>query len=196
MKPLYLIAFITAVSSTLVHGHPGHEAFDGSHAAGFGHGFLHPLTGLDHVLAMLAVGLWAAQMGGRCLVAIPAAFVGALLLGALIGMSGLALPLIEPGILASVIILGLLIATATRLPLAVSMAIVAVFAICHGYAHAVEMPVSASGFAYGCGFLLATVLLNAAGLGIGLAISRVSGTKRIRWAGFGILAGALLIITT
>ena len=91
-------------------------AHDG-HAAGFLGGILHPLTGADHLLAMLAVGLWAGALGGRAVLALPAAFVGALASGAALGTAGLALPMVEPGILASVIILGALAALALRLPL-------------------------------------------------------------------------------
>ena len=127
-------------------------------AAGFGHGFAHPLGGLDHILAMVAVGIWASQIGGKALRAVPAAFVGVMAVGGVLGVSGVAIPFTEEGIIISVLILGVLIAAAARLPLAVSMGIVGLFAVFHGHAHGAGMPVAASGLAYGMGFTLATAL--------------------------------------
>src|SRR6476469_10071881 len=102
------------------------------------HGLAHPLTSLDHVLAMFAVGLWAAQRGGRAIWFVPLTFVVVMTLGAALGMSGVTVPFVEPGIVLSVIILGVFVAAAVRIPLAVSAGIVGLFAIVHGYAHGAE----------------------------------------------------------
>jgi urease accessory protein len=137
---------------------------------GFWHGLEHPIGGLDHILAMLAVGLWAAQMGGKALWLVPGAFITAMIGSSVMGHFGLPLPGVEQGILASDFILGLLLLFAVRLPLAPIAGIVGVLAIFHGYAHGAEMPATASGLAYGFGFIISTTLLHLAGIGIGLAI--------------------------
>jgi urease accessory protein len=139
---------------------------------GFWHGLEHPISGLDHILAMLAVGLWAAQMGGKALWIVPGAFVTAMVASSVMGHFGLPLPGVEQGILASDVILGLLLLFAARLPLALSAGIVAILAIFHGYAHGAEMPTTASGLAYGFGFIISTTLLHLAGIGIGLGLDR------------------------
>ena len=139
---------------------------------GFWHGLGHPIGGLDHILAMVAVGLWAAQIGGKALWMVPGAFVTAMIGSSVMGHFGLPLPGIEQGILASDFSLGLLLLFAARLPLALSMGIVAIMAIFHGYAHGAEMPETASGLAYGCGFIISTALLHLSGIGMGLAIDR------------------------
>jgi urease accessory protein len=136
-------------------------------AAGFHHGFVHPMFGLDHILAMVAVGLWAAQLGGRALWAVPASFVGVMVTGALLGAKGVTVPFVETGIMVSVLFLGLLILASVRLPLWASMAVVGVFAIFHGHAHGAEMPVTMSGLESGIGFILATTILHASGLVLG-----------------------------
>lgn len=142
--------------------HPGHLT-----GSGFTTGLLHPFTGLDHLLAMIAVGLWAAQRGGRYLVVIPASFVVMMALGAIAGISGIALPLVEPGILGSLLVFGLLVALDARLPLAVGMAVIGSFALFHGYAHAVEMPSQASLAVFGSGMLLGSIILHLVGIGLG-----------------------------
>ena len=139
---------------------------------GFWHGLAHPIGGLDHMLAMVAVGLWAAQIGKKALWLLPSTFVVAMASSSLIGHFGRSLPGIELGILASDFILGLLLLFATRLPLALSMGIVGILAIFHGYAHGAEMPATASGLAYGFGFIVSTALLHLAGIGMGLTIDR------------------------
>lgn len=139
---------------------------------GFWHGLEHPIGGLDHILAMLAVGLWAAQMGGKALWLVPGAFVTAMIGSSVMGHFGLPLPGVEQGIVASDFILGMLLLFAVRLPLALSAGIVGVLAIFHGYAHGAEMPATASGLAYGFGFIISTTLLHVAGIGIGLGLDR------------------------
>jgi len=176
-----LAAFsLMAVPAAWAHpGHDGHEV-----TWDFSSGFAHPLFGADHLLAMLAVGLWAAQLGGRARWLVPVAFVLVMALGAVLGRSGIALPGLEQTIAASVLVLGLLIANAARLPVAGSMALVALFAAFHGFAHGAEMPATAGAFSYGAGFVLATALIHAAGVGLGLLSNRASEkfTRAAGWA--------------
>ena len=155
------IAAVALAGSSPALAHTGIE-----HAVSFASGFAHPWTGLDHMLAMVAVGLWAGLNGGRALWAWPAAFVGVMLAGGALGIAGVPLPLVEPGILASVIVLGLLVLAAARLPVALGAALVAVFALLHGHAHGAELPSGAAAATYAAGFALATALLHALGLGI------------------------------
>lgn len=141
--------------------------------SGFAHGFMHPIGGPDHVLAMVAVGILAAQLGGRAIWLVPAAFVGMMVVGGAIGMSGVELPFVEMGIALSVVVLGLAVALGFSLPLVAAMALVGFFAIFHGHAHGAEMPETASGLGYGFGFVIATALLHAIGVGVGLLIGRI-----------------------
>lgn len=143
---------------------------DGDHG-GLIAGFLHPVMGVDHLLAMLAVGLWAALAGGRALWAYPAAFLAAMAAGGLVGIGGPEVAVMEPAILASVVVLGAATALALRLPILVSVAMLAVFGLAHGYAHGVEGPAGLD-TGYAAGFLLATAALHAAGLGLGLWLGR------------------------
>ena len=141
---------------------------------GFIHGFGHPISGVDHVLVMVAVGLFTAHLGGRGLWAVPLSFVSMMVVGGAFGMAGIGLPFVEIGIGLSVVILGLAVAIGYRMPTAAAMAMVGVFAIFHGHAHGAEMPESASGLAYGIGFVLTTLMLHVSGIGFGLAISKLS----------------------
>jgi urease accessory protein len=152
-------------------------------AHGFGPGLAHPITGLDHICAMVAVGLWAAQRGGRALWLVPLTFVSVMAIGGLLGMAAVSIPFVERGVVASVLVLGVLIAAAVRLPLVVSVVIVALFALFHGHAHGAEMPETASGFAYGLGFVMATAALHLCGIGIGMAAQRAGTARVVRYAG-------------
>ena len=143
-------------------------AHTGHGASSFLQGFAHPLGGLDHVLAMVAVGLYAAMFGGRALWLVPAAFLGAMALGGALGVAGYGLPYTEIGIAVSVIVLGLAIAFRISLPALAAMALAGVFAIFHGHAHGAEMPQTISGYEYAAGFLLATALLHGAGIAFGV----------------------------
>ncbi len=171
---------------TLAHAHPGHAV------SGLTHGFSHPLSGLDHLLAMLAVGLWAGQLGGRARWQVPAAFLGVMILGGMLGMVGVSIPALEQGILTSVLVLGVLIAAAVRLPAEGSVAIVSAFALFHGIAHGGEMPGGVSGLGYAGGFALATALLHLVGLGLGLIAVEVRQTRYVRFAGGAIAIFALV----
>ena len=183
------LAFALALMPTLAHAHPGHGAGTG----GIGWGLAHPFTGLDHILAMIAVGLWAVQLGRRALWVLPLSFVSAMAAGAALGMGGVSLPFVEPAILASVIVLGALVAFATRLPLGASAALVAVAALFHGQSHGSEMPADASGFLAALGFVIATAMLHASGILAGLMLQGIAQQRIIRAAGVAILSTAVLL---
>jgi urease accessory protein len=139
-------------------------------------GLSHPLFGIDHVLAMVAVGLWAALLGGRSLWLVPAGFVAAMTASFALALAGIPLPFLEPVILASVIIIGLLVATALRVPAAAGLALVGFFAIFHGSAHGAELG-AAGALAFGTGFAIATAFLHLTGLAAGAGLSRALGNS-------------------
>lgn len=165
------LAFLLLAAAAPAFAHPGHDAA----TAGFAAGLLHPLLGLDHLLAMLVVGIWAAQLGGRARALVPASFVALMALGGLAAMNGYAPPRIEAGIAASLLVLGLLVTLRGRLPVAAAMALTAAFALFHGAAHGLELPRLAAPGAYAFGFGLATAALHGAGLLIGLRSQRGAG---------------------
>jgi len=153
-------------------------------------GAAHPIGGADHVLAMVSVGLLAAQAGGRALWAMPASFVGAMLAGGALGFAGLALPAVEPMILASIVILGVLVAMAARLPLAATLPMIALFGVAHGWAHGAEGPASGM-VVYAAGFALVTAALHVSGIALG----RVLGGWGLRGlGGAAALAGLALAV--
>ena len=164
---LAFTAFAATAAPAFAHLNPEEH---GSFMAGFSH----PLFGLDHILVMVAVGLWAAQIGGKALWGVPLAFVTTMAIGFGLALAGIGLPFVEPAILASVVALGLLVAMAVKLDTVMSAAIVAVFALFHGHAHGGELG-SAGAFQFGVGFVVATALLHIAGIGLGLGIARLSG---------------------
>jgi urease accessory protein len=159
----------TAPTAALAHLDP---VAHGSFAAGF----THPLFGLDHVLAMVAVGLWAALMGGRVLWQVPLAFVAVMIVGFAAALLGMPLPFVEPAILASTVVIGLFVALALSLPAGPAMALVGFFALFHGHAHGGEMG-EAGMLAYAAGFAVATALLHAAGVVAGIAVAGSLGGK-------------------
>lgn len=160
---------------------------------GFGAGLMHPLLGVDHVLAMVAVGLWAGLTGGRARFAYPLAFVGMMVLAGLWGMSGEALPGVEIGIAVSVVVLGLAIALKASPPLAAGAAACAIFAIFHDYAHGAELPAGASGLGYAIGFVLSTAALHGAGLAAaGVLAARAPLLARVAGGGVALAGLALL----
>lgn len=171
------------------------------HAAGLAHGFWHPVGGLDHVLAMVAVGLFAANLGGRALWAVPLTFVAVMAVGGMLGIEKIEIPFVEVGIALSVVVLGLIVALRVRWPVAAAMALVGVFAVFHGYAHGAEMPLDASGASYAAGFMVATALLHITGIALSVGVQRIGGGSGHRaaqlggsamaLAGVALLAGAL-----
>ena len=158
-------------------------------------GFAHPFTGLDHLLAMLAVGLWAGLNGGRALWAWPAAFVALMLAGAGLGVAQIAVPHVEVGILASVVVLGLAVAAALRAPAVLGALVIGAFALLHGYAHGAELPAGASTAGYMAGFTLATALLHT--VGVTASVVAGQGTARVAVRALGavvLVAGVALAI--
>ena len=160
----------------------------------FAGGLRHPLTGLDHMLAMVAVGLWASQLGRRAMWLLPVTFTAVMAVGAVFGFSGVALPWVEFGIAGSVLVLGAAVALALRPSLAVSVPLIALFALLHGYSHGVELPASASALTYGAGFVAATLALHAIGIALGLLANRVPVRFAARTAGGTIACVGLLLI--
>ena len=181
MKGKYRSAAILGVAASLFVPFAAAHTL-GAHGAGFASGVAHPLAGLDHILAMFAVGLWAAQLGGRAYWSVPLAFVGMMVLGAIVAAAGLTLPAVESGIAASVLILGLLTAFSARMAIPLGMVLVGVFALFHGHAHGTELPQAASVASYGLGMLLATIGLHATGLGAGILFQRAAVLLRIAGA--------------
>lgn len=162
-------------------------------AIGFKTGFLHPLTGIDHVLAMLAVGMWGAELGGTALWALPVAFPLVMSLGGVAGILGLPMLPVEPGIAFSVIVLGFVIATNFRPNLAGAIAIVSIFAVFHGYAHGVELPDQAAALPFCIGFVIATGLLHLIGIGIGEVTKLSRGMFVLRTSGAGITCAGVAL---
>ncbi len=170
------------------------QAHPGSHVQSFQAGAFHPFSGWDHICAMIAVGLWAAQQGGRAVWRIPAAFVGMMLLGGILGSFGVVLPHLETGIMLSVLVLGLLVAAAVELPVAAGAMIVGLFAVFHGCAHAVEAPMHSPALSYSIGFILSTAALHLTGVGLATAATRRGGMQVVRFAGLAIaICGAVLL---
>ena len=164
----------------------------GSQGAGLMAGLTHPFVGLDHLLAMIAVGIWAGQLGGRAVWLIPLTFVSIMAAAATLASFGLLLPLVEPAIACSVLVLGLLIAGSVRLPTSLGALLVGLFAVFHGYAHGLELPQAASPILYGAGFVLATALLH--GLGIGFALNSRQHKMLQRIAGYSLIAASGLFL--
>ncbi len=162
---LMTLTVLIALQPEMALAHPGPAG-----AAGFAQGLLHPVSGPDHLLAMVAVGLWASQARGRTTWAIPCGFLVAMVLGGGLGIAGVPVPYVEEGILASVLVFGLLAAGACRLPLSWSVPAVGLFAGLHGHAHGVEMPAAIGAGPYMVGFVAATALLHGAGLGLGALV--------------------------
>ncbi|MDI6835518.1 MAG: HupE/UreJ family protein [Rhizobiaceae bacterium] len=142
-------------------------------AGGFLHGFEHPLSGVDHMLAMFCVGLWGAQMGGRAVWSLPIAFPLIMVAGGMLGIAGVPLPAVESGIALSIIVLGASIALLWRPPEWLALAVIGVFAIFHGYAHGAELPNATDPADYAIGFVVATGLIHIAGIAVGLLFQRV-----------------------
>lgn len=165
LLPLLFIALPTAALA-----HTGH-----GDTSGFLHGFLHPVGGIDHVLAMVAVGVFAYVLGGRALWLVPLSFVGMMAVGFLLGLGQVDVPFVELGIALSSIVIGAAAAWGRPMPVAAAMSLVGVFAIFHGHAHGAEMPVDASGLEYAAGFIVATALLHAAGIAAAMGVAKLVG---------------------
>lgn len=163
-------------------------------AFGFLTGFLHPISGLDHVLAMVAVGLWSAQLGAPAIWVLPVAFPLLMAMGATFGFLGMPLPGVEYGIAASAIVLGAAVAFEIRPAIVVAGLVVGMFAIFHGHAHGTELPPGESALLYSIGFVIATGCLHAAGIAIGTVYRRSWGRKLLRAAGTAVAAGGFFFL--
>ncbi|MBF0678900.1 MAG: HupE/UreJ family protein [Devosia sp.] len=181
---------LLALSLTLAATLPAFAHLDPAEHGSFAAGFSHPLFGLDHILAMVAVGLWAAQQGGKAIWQVPAAFVGTMALGFGLAIFGAPLPFVEPVILASVVFVGVAIALALPLPTAAVAALVGFFAFFHGHAHGGELG-EAGAWQFAIGFIVATAALHAAGIAAGLGLARISGKLITRAAGAATALGGL-----
>lgn len=178
LRTLRTIALSAILSGALVTPALAHIGL--GEAGGFAHGFMHPLGGLDHVLVMVAVGLLAAHLGGRALWLVPSTFMGMMLAGGISGLAGFQLPFVELAIGLSVVVLGALVALGVNLSTILAMSIVGLFAIFHGHAHGTELPGGSTPAAFATGFVIATALLHAAGMGFGIAArSRLWTTKDV-----------------
>ena len=180
--PTMIAAAVIALNSAAF-AHPGH-------GGGLAAGLSHPFTGLDHMLAMVAVGLWASQLERRAIILLPIMFPSMMAVGAALGMSGVAMPWVEIAILVSVVTLGAAVALGVQASLVVSAALVGAFAVFHGFAHGAEIPTSASPLLYGLGFVAATLALHAIGVAVGSLTQR---PLLMRAAGSAIAAAGLLL---
>lgn len=195
-KALRLIATLLAAMPITALAHPG-----SGHVMGFLQGLAHPFTGIDHLLAMVAVGLLAGRIGGRAVLLVPVSFMSVMVAGAAAGMEGIVIPFVEIGIAASILAFGLLLAGGRDITLPATAMLVGFFAVFHGHAHGTEAASDISGFSYVAGFLIATAALHALGIMFALAASRYSGsagTPLLRWggvltalAGAGVFLGAI-----
>jgi urease accessory protein len=166
----------------------------GGEATGLLSGLRHPVSGLDHILAMVAVGLWGAQLGRPAVLLLPVTFPMVMAFGGMLGLMGVVLPEIEVGIAVSAIILGVMVAWEARPPLWAAAAVVGVFAIFHGHAHGAELPAGADALLYSIGFVVATGCLHAAGIGIGLIHRWPAGKVVLRGVGVAVaLAGVCFL---
>jgi len=173
-----ILTSLLVLSPTAALAHPGHGMDVGVLA-----GAAHPFSGLDHIAVMIAVGLWAALKGGRALWLWPAIFVGVMLVGGVLGMAHVPVPFVEPGILASVVVLGLMVALAIDLPLWLGATLIGVVAVFHGHAHGAEVPENIGGVDYMIGFALATVTLHLVGIAAALGLRSVRLQPLVRMAG-------------
>jgi urease accessory protein len=180
-----------AVAAPWAMAHPGHDAGPALAA-----GLAHPFTGWDHLLAMAAVGLWATQLGGRARWIVPVSFLGAMVAGGWMAASDVTLRLADQGVLASVLVLGLLVATAARLPLAWAAGVGGLFAVFHGYAHVAEMRPDDSLAGYALGFVIATAMLLGIGLAVGAVLQSVRLTVMMRVCGGVVALGAIALWVT
>lgn len=163
-----LLALLLIAVPTAAFAHTGH-----GDTSGFLHGFMHPVGGIDHILAMVAVGVFAYVLGGKALWLVPLSFVAMMAVGFLLGLGQIDVPFVELGIALSSVVIGGAAALGRPMPVVAASALVGVFAIFHGHAHGAEMPVDASGFEYAAGFIVATALLHAAGIGAAMGVTRL-----------------------
>jgi urease accessory protein len=169
-QKLFLSAAALIAMTSLAEAHPGHGTY------GFAYGFAHPFTGIDHIVTMVAVGLFAAMLGGKARYLVPLSFIVMMVAGSALAFNGFVLPFVETGIVASMIVLSTAVALRWNASVSLAMGLCGFFAVFHGFAHGSEMPHDLTGFEYGAGFTVTTILLHAAGLSAGL----ISGWKRAK----------------
>jgi urease accessory protein len=165
-----LLSLLLIALPTAAFAHTGH-----SDTSGFLQGFMHPIGGFDHVLAMVAVGVFAVVLGGRALILVPLSFIGMMAVGFLLGASGVNVPFVELGIALSAVVIGGVAALGRPMPVVAAMSIVGVFAIFHGQAHGTEMPASVGGLEFALGFIAATALLHVAGIAAAIGTAKLTG---------------------
>jgi urease accessory protein len=192
MNPIFRLAALTVPALLFAGSAQAHVGV--GPAGGFPAGLLHPLGGLDHLLAMVAVGAWAAMKGGRAFWILPACFIAGMLAGGIIGFQTGALPVVELGIVGSVILLGLMIAVDLKLSSVLAMVLVGLFGLAHGHAHGTELPAGASGLLYAQGFLLATAVLHGLGMLAGHLASLQGRMVALRLGGGAVAAAGLLLL--
>lgn len=185
-----LLVFTLCLLPALVQAHP-----EFGYHSGFESGALHPMHGLDHLIAMAAVGLWAAQRGGRSLLALPGAFVSAMIGGFLLSFTSFSLPHFESGITLSVILLGAFLAFRSNFRLPAATAMVALFGAFHGFAHGTELPTSASGSLFLAGFALSTLVLHAVGAFVGLKLKNAKPSEGFDPSTITRIAGAAICVS-
>ncbi|MEX2616527.1 MAG: HupE/UreJ family protein [Alphaproteobacteria bacterium] len=191
MRKLTVFA-TTLLAATPALAHTGHDT-----ASSFTAGLAHPFGGMDHVLAMVSVGLLACLMKGRALVLVPAAFVTMMVAGGAMGMAGVALPYTEFGIALSIVVIGGMVAFGGRTPALAALAAAGLFATFHGQAHGQEMAAGMSGLGYATGFVLATAMLHGIGIGSGIALSRLGeawGTTLVRVSGGAVAVAGMAVL--
>lgn len=193
-KMVKRLSAVIAATAALLAASPASAHVFGASGAGWTQGFLHPFGGIDHMLAMVAVGIWAAQLGRRAVWALPVAFPFVMAIGGALGAEGVPLPWIETGIAGSVAVLGLLIALAVRPPLGIAVALVGLFALFHGHAHGAGLPEAASPLLYGLGFVFATTILHGIGIGIGHVVRQPIGERCVRAGGAAIAAAGTVLL--
>jgi urease accessory protein len=194
MRARLLVSATVGVLLVLVSAPMAPAHLQQGEAAGFLTGFGHPIAGLDHVLAMVAVGLWGAQLGAPAVWLLPVAFPMVMAVGGMLGLMGVPLPGIEYGIAASAILLGAAVLFEVRPPLAAAASVVGVFAIFHGHAHGTELPPGESALLYSMGFVMATGCLHAAGIGLGTIHRWAWGRPLLRMAGAVVVGGGVFFL--
>jgi len=189
-----LAATLAILTPTVAFAHTGV-----GHTSGFVHGFGHPISGLDHVLAMVMVGVFAWQLGGRALWLVPTTFLTVMAAAGALGIAGIGIPFVEIGMALSVVALGAIVAFNVKAPVTAAMGVVGLFAIFHGYAHGAEIPEDVGGVAYAAGFLIATAILHLAGISAGFLIGKAGehhGSAVVRLAGgLSTVAGVTLLVS-
>jgi len=180
---------LTSVWPLMAWGH-----VESGQAGGFLSGLSHPVSGLDHVIAMVAVGLWGAQLGMPALWVLPVAFPMMMAFGGMLGLIGIPLPGVEIGIAVSAVVLGALVLGQVRLPLIAAVGVVALFAVFHGHAHGTELETGQNAMLYSLGFVIATGMLHAVGIATGLIHRWDLGRQALRGAGALVMAGGLYFL--